>query len=197
MSRIYFRCVPFDNSAVTLALESGVDGVIAPREHVEQVAGQPQPSQTDEDTHLAALTSKADEEAVLARLRQGERVVLARGWEVIPVENLLAQSDTVLAEAGTLERPAWPQGFWAAWRALFFRGPELKKVGAQCKLAQAAGKPSSAVITRCDHQVWSTASHGYPFPAAREPGMLCGQFQRLHQHCGAPKRNTTNAWRRP
>ena len=104
MSRIYFRCVPFDKSAVTLALESGVDGVIAPREHVEQVAGLARGAVwADEDTPLAALTSKADEEAVLARLRQGERVVLARGWEVIPVENLLAQSDTVLAEAGTLE----------------------------------------------------------------------------------------------
>lgn len=39
MSRIYFRCVPFDKGQVTLALESGVDGVIVPRARVEQVAG--------------------------------------------------------------------------------------------------------------------------------------------------------------
>ena len=38
MSRIYFNCVPFDKGDVTLALESGVDGVIVPREHMEQVA---------------------------------------------------------------------------------------------------------------------------------------------------------------
>ena len=39
MSRIYFNCVPFDKGDVTLALESGVDGVIVPREYVEQVSG--------------------------------------------------------------------------------------------------------------------------------------------------------------
>ena len=32
MSRIYFRCAPFDKGQVTLALESGVDGVIVPGE---------------------------------------------------------------------------------------------------------------------------------------------------------------------
>lgn len=39
MSRIYFNCVPFDKGDVTLALESGVDGVIVPRKHVEEVSG--------------------------------------------------------------------------------------------------------------------------------------------------------------
>ena len=57
----------------------------------------------DEDVTFMALRAKEDEAHVLERLRGGEHVVLARGWEVIPVENLLAQSDNVLAEAGTLD----------------------------------------------------------------------------------------------
>ena len=154
MSRIYFRCVPFDKSAVTLALESGVDGVIAPREHVEQVAGLARGAVwADEDTPLAALTSKADEEAVLARLRQGERVVLARGWEVIPVENLLAQSDTVLAEAGTLEEARLAAGILERGVAgIVFSGPapQLKEVVPQCKLAQPRETLLPAVITRVE-----------------------------------------------
>ena len=154
MSRIYFRCVPFDKSAVTLALESGVDGVIAPREHVEQVAGLARGAVwADEDPPLAALTSKADEEAVLARLRQGERVVLARGWEVIPVENLLAQSDTVLAEAGTLEEARLAAGILERGVAgIVFSGPapQLKEVVPQCKLAQPRETLLPAVITRVE-----------------------------------------------
>ena len=63
MSRIYFRCVPFDKGQVTLALESGVDGVIVPRARVEQVAGLSRcPVWADEDVAVAALTAKADEE---------------------------------------------------------------------------------------------------------------------------------------
>ena len=31
MARIYYRCEPFSKADVTLALESGVDGVSAPR----------------------------------------------------------------------------------------------------------------------------------------------------------------------
>ena len=37
MSRIYFRCAPFDKGQVTLALESGVDGVIVPPEALERL----------------------------------------------------------------------------------------------------------------------------------------------------------------
>ena len=39
MAQVCFSCVPFDKGQVTLALESGVDAVIVPREQVEQVAG--------------------------------------------------------------------------------------------------------------------------------------------------------------
>ncbi|SDF14598.1 3-dehydroquinate synthase II family protein [Desulfovibrio legallii] len=154
MSRIYFRCVPFDKSAVTLALESGVDGIIAPRQHVEQVAGLARGSVwADEDTPLATLASKADEEAVLARLRQGERVALARGWEVIPVENLLAQSDAVLAEAGTLEEARLAAGILERGVAgIVFSGPAplLKEVVPQCKLAQPRENLLPAVVTRVE-----------------------------------------------
>ncbi len=137
MSRIYFRCVPFDKGQVTLALESGVDGVIVPRARVEQVAGLSRcPVWADEDVAVAALTAKADEEAVLARLKNGERVALARGWEVIPVENLLAQSDAVLAEAGNVVLPE--------------AVGELKAIVAQCKLSQGREHLLPGVITRVE-----------------------------------------------
>ena len=155
MSRIYFNCVPFDKGDVTLALESGVDGVIVPREHMEQVAGLSRcPVWAAEDVATMALTVKADEEAVLERLHKGERVVLARGWEVIPVENLLAQSDSVLAEAATLDEARLAAGILERGVAGIIVSREavadLKTIVAQCKTAQGREELLPAVITRVE-----------------------------------------------
>ena len=155
MSRIYFNCVPFDKGDVTLALESGVDGVIVPREHVDQVAGLSRcPVWAAEDVATMALNVKADEEAVLERLHKGERVVLARGWEVIPVENLLAQSDSVLAEAATLDEARLAAGILERGVAGIVVSREavadLKTIVSQCKLSQGHEELLPAVITRVE-----------------------------------------------
>ena len=155
MSRIYFNCVPFDKGDVTLALESGVDGVIVPRQHVEEVSGLSRcPVWAAEDTAMMALSVKADEEAVLERLHKGERVVLARGWEVIPVENLLAQSDSVLAEAATLDEARLAAGILERGVAGIVVSREavadLKTIVSQCKLAQGHEELQPAVITRVE-----------------------------------------------
>ena len=155
MSRVYFRCEPFDKGAVTLALESGVDGVIVPREQVEAVARLARCTVwAAEETPAVALTVKADEEAALARLQAGERLVLARGWEVIPVENLLAQSDRVLAEAGTLEEARLAAGILERGVDGIVVLPEalgdLKAIVAQCKLSQGREELQEAVITRVE-----------------------------------------------
>ena len=155
MSRIYFNCVPFDKGDVTLALESGVDGVIVPREHLDPVAGLSRcPVWAAEDVATMALNVKADEEAVLERLHKGERVVLARGWEVIPVENLLAQSDSVLAEAATLDEARLAAGILERGVAGIIVSREavadLKTIVAQCKMAQGREELLPAVITRVE-----------------------------------------------
>lgn len=155
MSRIYFNCVPFDKGDVTLALESGVDGVIVPRQHVEEVSGLSRcPVWAAEDTAMMALNVKADEEAVLERLHKGERVVLARGWEVIPVENLLAQSDSVLAEAATLDEARLAAGILERGVAGIVVSREavadLKTIISQCKLSQGHEELLPAVITRVE-----------------------------------------------
>ena len=155
MSRIYFNCVPFDKGDVTLALESGVDGVIVPRKHVEEVSGLSRcPVLAAEDTAMVALNVKADEEAVLERLHKGERVVLARGWEVIPVENLLAQSDSVLAEAATLDEARLAAGILERGVAGIVVSREavadLKTIVSQCKLSQGHEELMPAVVTRVE-----------------------------------------------
>ncbi|MFV0422029.1 3-dehydroquinate synthase II family protein [Oleidesulfovibrio sp.] len=104
MKNVLFRCVPYDKGAVTLALESGVDGLVVPAEYVDSVASLARCSVVaDEEMPCILLKAKSDEEQVAAMLKQGKNVILARGWEIIPVENLLAESDNVAAEVASLE----------------------------------------------------------------------------------------------
>ena len=108
---IYFKSVPFSKNDVTLALESGVDGVIVPSGNVESVASLSRiPAIAEEDMPSMVMASKADEEAIRDTLNAGRKAVLARGWEIIPVENLLAQCDTVIAEAASLEEAVLASG---------------------------------------------------------------------------------------
>ena len=108
---IYFKSVPFSKSDVTLALESGADGVIVPSGNVESVASLSRiPAIAEEDMPSMAMASKADEEAIRDALNAGRKAVLARGWEIIPVENLLAQCDNVIAEAASLEEAVLASG---------------------------------------------------------------------------------------
>ncbi len=155
MPRIFFNCVPFDKSAVTLALESGVDGVIVPRERLEQVSGLSRCKVlAAEDIVYMELHAKNDETTVLDRLHNGENIVLARGWEVIPVENLLAQSDRVMAEAGSLDEARLAAGILERGVAGIVVDSaavtDLKQIIAQCKVAQAHETLVPAVITRVE-----------------------------------------------
>lgn len=155
MSRIYYRCVPFDKTNVTLALESGVDAVIVPGDQVDLVHGLARGTVlADENLRVMPVTSKPDETAVLDALASGENVVLKAGWEVIPVENLLAQSDRLLVEVtdpanarlacGILERGVAgivvPDTLTGA----------LKDIVAQCKVAQQPEHLTRARITRVE-----------------------------------------------
>lgn len=155
MPHIYFHCVPFDKSDITLALESGVDGVMVPRSCLDQVSKLSRcPVMAADDIPFLELHAKADETAILERLHSGERLVLARGWEVIPVENLLAQSDTVWAEAGTLEEACLAAGILERGVAGIVVPrtaiADIKQIVAQCKVSRSQETLVPAVITRVE-----------------------------------------------
>lgn len=109
MRALYVRSVPFSQEDVTLALESGVDGVLVEEDRVDSVAALALcDARADASMPVIRLETKADEEEAAARLAAGEDVVLARGWEIIPVENLLAHPDArvsgrVAVEVGSLD----------------------------------------------------------------------------------------------
>lgn len=153
MPSVLFKSVPLRKEDVTLALESGVDGVIVPRENVEQVAGLARCQVlAHEDCPTILLQSKADEEETLALLAAGQRAVLARGWEIIPVENLLAQSDTVCVEVASLAEARLAAGILERGVASVVMLPEgladLKATIAEIRRSQGHVALQQAVITK-------------------------------------------------
>lgn len=153
MAKVYFQSVPYDKNAVTIALEAGVDGIIAPMENVESVRGLARcevwPA---EEVLFIGLDSKQDEEKALQSIRSGQKTVLAKGWEIIPVENLLAQSDQVLAEAENVERAKLAcgilergvSGLVAPASAI----NEIREIVANCKISAGREKLTRAKVTR-------------------------------------------------
>lgn len=153
MARVYFRSVPYNKSDVTLALESGVDGIIAPADEIDSVQSLARCEVwKDEETPFVKITVKADEEEALARMKRGERVVLASGWEVIPVENLLAQTDAVLAEAEDADKSKLACGILERGVAGIVvpasSVSSLKDIVRQCKVAQKREELVPCKITR-------------------------------------------------
>lgn len=156
MAAIYFYAVPFNKNEVTLALESGVDGVIVPSSEVEAVSVLSRcPVLSSDTVRFHEINSKADEEEILAQLQENRNVILARNWEIIPVENLLAQSDKVWAEAENLERARLAAGILERGVSAIVVPHEavaqLKEIVSACKIRQGEEHLVAGRVTRVEN----------------------------------------------
>ena len=106
---------------------------------------------TPDDLPTLPLSSKADEEAATARLLAGQQVSLEKGWEIIPVENILAQASGLALECESLERAILAAGILErgadAIVVLPEAAAELKTIVAELKLSQGRMDLSRAVVT--------------------------------------------------
>ncbi len=97
MKTVCYLAIPFVKEEVTLALESGVMCLIVPDESVELAQGLARCDIIPQSrTAAVTLTAKADEEKALNLLTDGLITILEKGWEIIPVENLLAHEERLL-----------------------------------------------------------------------------------------------------
>lgn len=151
MPQVWLKSVPFDKHLVTLALESGVDALITTPDRVRDVAalGRVRVLAEEEITTIA-LRSKADEETAVQALRAGNPVVLAQGWEVIPVENILAQAQGLGVEVASLEQARLAAGILERGVDVVVVLPEaaaeLKAVVAALKLSEGCLDLDAAII---------------------------------------------------
>lgn len=101
--QIYFKAVPFNKEMITLALESGVDGIIADKKDMEKIAALGRTEVLDvSELVFMDIGTKQDEEGAVELIKSGKKVVLGRNVEIIPVENILAQTSQVGMEVDSM-----------------------------------------------------------------------------------------------
>lgn len=141
MKKVIFKSVPFDKKLITLALESGVDAVMVEKDQVKAVEALGRVTViTPEDMPVVELTKKADEDVAVKQIQSGKDVVLKKGWEIIPVENILAQVETLALECENLDRAILAAGILERGCDTIVVLPEgaqdLKQIVSELKLSQ-------------------------------------------------------------
>ncbi len=91
MKEIIVKAIPFDKKLITLSLESGVDAILTDKEKEKDVHSLGRITTYNmEHFEYVTLKSKEDENVAADMLKQGKSVIISHGWEIIPIENLLA-----------------------------------------------------------------------------------------------------------
>ena len=111
MKKFWVDARPWDKEVVTTALESGAHAVVVPQGHSEKVRelGLIQTVSEDGDLVLGGdvleirIENKADEDEAARRAASKLVIVDTSDWTVIPLENLVAQCDGVIARVATAE----------------------------------------------------------------------------------------------
>ena len=153
---IWLKVVPFDRDVVTLGLESGIDGFVAEAADADKILALGRTKvMTPGEFELIPITCKDDEGVAVASLKACRPVFLAKGWEIIPVENILACSEGLGLECESLDRARLAAGVLERGADRLLLTPEavcdLKTIVNELKLSQGAMDLVPATITRIEH----------------------------------------------
>ncbi len=152
--KIYLKLPEFDKKLITFALESGVDGFIAEPEHVEAIQELSRIQVlTTPDLQKYSLSSKEIEEQAASSLQADKTVLLEQGWEIIPVENLLAEGKGKLAlEVTSLQEARLAAGILEKGAdyivVLAQAASELRQIVSELKLSEGQFELEKAKITQ-------------------------------------------------
>ena len=110
MKEVWVKAVPWDKNLITTALESGADAVMVPEKYTAKVKelgiirtiakdGDLKPGQ---DIVEYKIKSGEDEKEIVKLTKTKKVIVKTTDWTIIPLENLIAQTGNLYAEAKTL-----------------------------------------------------------------------------------------------
>ena len=106
MKKVWVKVIPWDKQKVISSLESGVDALIVPEGSSKKVKelGVIKTVAKDGDIKLGKdvvefeIKSKEDEETALKMSRSRKLILRMADWTVIPLENLIAQTEGLMVE---------------------------------------------------------------------------------------------------
>ena len=112
MKKLWVKAIPWRKELVTTALESGADAVWVEEGFSEKVRqlgkiktiAKDGDIKIDKDVVYIKIQSKEDEKNAL-KLSKSKTVILSTpDWSIIPLENLIAQSEGLIAEVDSFEK---------------------------------------------------------------------------------------------
>ena len=106
MKKIWVKAVPWEKKVVTTALESGADGVMVPKGFSKKVKelgiittiAEDGDLKLNQDVHEWEIKGKEDETKILQLAKTGMVIVRTSDWTIIPLENLVAQTEGLIVE---------------------------------------------------------------------------------------------------
>jgi len=106
VKKIWVKAIPWDKKIVTTALESGADGVMVPKGFSEKVKELGIITTIAEDGDLKLnkdvveweIRGKEDETKILQLTKNALVIVRTTDWTIIPLENLIAQTQGLIVE---------------------------------------------------------------------------------------------------
>jgi 3-dehydroquinate synthase II len=110
MKEVWVKAIPWNKKLVTTALESGADAVMVPEKYTAKVKelgiirtiakdGDLKPGK---DIVEYKIKSGEDEKEIVKLAKTKKVIVRTTDWTIIPLENLIAQTGNLYAEAKTL-----------------------------------------------------------------------------------------------
>jgi len=111
MKEIWIKADPWKKELVTTALEAGANAVIVPSDKVEKVkelglittVSDNGDLKWEKDVVYVEIRSTEDKEKIIKLSRQKKVIVKTRDWTIIPLENLVAQTNNIFVEVDDLE----------------------------------------------------------------------------------------------
>jgi 3-dehydroquinate synthase II len=110
--KVWIKISPWDKALVTTALENGADAVYVEKQDVIKVkelgririiADDDADLKMGRDIIEWEIKGKADEEAIVRQAKNKMIIVRTTDWTIIPLENLIAQTEGLIAEVNNLE----------------------------------------------------------------------------------------------
>lgn len=155
MPELFFLSVPFCKNDVVAALESGVDGLIVPDADAAQARSLSRCAVIAHSRlRFISLRGKADEEKAASLAKAGEQVVIMPGWEVIPMENLVAAAPGIGLWAESGERAILASGILerGVGRIVFDReSGQPGEIASRLREGASRMKLDTAVVTAIRH----------------------------------------------
>jgi 3-dehydroquinate synthase II len=111
MKKIWVKIIPYEKNLVTGCIESGVDAILVEEKYREEVKKlgiikviSPEGDlKLGKDVIEVEINSKEDEEKAVSLSKGKIVIVRTKDWMIIPLENLVAQAENIIAEVKNFE----------------------------------------------------------------------------------------------